>query len=65
MSKVQDVCMICESWNPDVECEYKDDCPINALKQENKQLKEKIQKLKSDASWDYEISHSDYRRDFW
>ena len=65
MKKTDDPCRMCEGWGVEAECEDKENCPVEALKRENKALKKKVQELENAASWDWEIKHSHPDRDFW
>jgi hypothetical protein len=61
MKTTNEPCSICEEYIEGAECE-KSECPVFKMKQENKRLKStasslrnKINRMKSDASWDEDI----------
>lgn len=55
----KELCMMCAEYSFDTKCEHKKDCKLQAiltenaqLKCENRELKRKLNDLKSARSWD-------------
>ena len=64
MKKNDDPCSICENYSAekDFECEFNENCPVAVMKRQNEilissvaSLRRRIDRMKSDASWDEDI----------
>ena len=64
MTKFDDPCSICENYSTedDFECSLSDNCPVAVMKRRNEilissvaSLRRRIDRMKSDASWDEDI----------
>ena len=64
MKKNDDPCSICENYSAekDFECEFNENCPVAVMKRQNEilissvaSLRRRIDRMKSDASWDDDI----------
>lgn len=64
MRKTDDPCSICENYSAEdgFMCDFGENCPVAVMKRQNKllintveSLRRKINRMKSDASWDDEI----------
>ena len=64
MKKNDDPCSICENYSieKDFECEFNENCPVAVMKRQNEilisrvaSLRRRIDRMKSDASWDEDI----------
>lgn len=64
MKKTDDPCSICENYSAekDFECEFNENCPVAVMKRRNEilisnvaSLRRRLDKMKSDASWDEDI----------
>lgn len=67
MKKTNDPCSICENYSTEngLTCDLAENCPVAVMKRRNERLisevaslRRKIDKMKSDASWDDEIRRS-------
>lgn len=47
MSKVKNVCLMCDNYNAEVECDNKSKCALKAMERENERLKKKLYSEKS------------------
>lgn len=64
MKKTDDPCSICENYSAekDFECEFNENCPVAVMKRRNEilisnvaSLRRRLDRMKSDASWDDDI----------
>lgn len=64
MNKNDDPCSICENYSAekDFECEFNENCPVAVMKRRNEilissvaSLRRRLDRMKSDASWDDDI----------
>ena len=64
MKKNDDPCSICENYSAekDFECEFNENCPVAVMKRQNEvlirsvtSLRRRLDRMKSDASWDDDI----------
>ena len=64
MRKTDDPCSICENYSAEdgFMCDFNENCPVAVMKRQNEllistvaSLRRRIDRMKSDASWDDEI----------
>ena len=64
MRKTDDPCSICENYSAEYGfmCDFNENCPVAVMKRQNEllistvaSLRRRIDRMKSDASWDDEI----------
>jgi len=59
----KEICILCEEYSTDTECDNQDNCKINLTVEENKKLRKEISSLKNEMSYMSSPNQIGYRNE--